>query len=160
MALEIERKYLLTSDEWRGQGLGKSIKQGYLSQDPAPTVRVRICDHQAFMTVKGRTTGITRVEIEFEISLDHAHDMMELCSKPLIEKTRYENWHAGMKWEVDEFHGENAGLIVAEIELPSEETFVEKPLWCGEEVSHDLRYSNSRLSQHPYVEWQDDSREK
>ena len=156
MALEIERKYLLISDDWRGLGTAKKISQGYLSRDPAPTVRIRICDDRAFMTVKGRTTGITRVEIEFEISLDHAHEMMALCSKPLIEKTRYEIWHAGMKWEVDEFHGDNAGLIVAEIELPSEETLFEKPSWCGEEVSHDFRYGNSRLSQHPYSAWRDD----
>ena len=156
MALEIERKYLLNSDEWRGHGLGKSIRQGYLSRDPHPTVRVRISDDHAFMTVKGKTTGITRVEVEFEISLDHAHELLRLCPKPLIEKTRYEIWHAGMKWEVDEFHGENDGLIVAEIELPSEETIFEKPSWCGEEVSHDFRYANSHLSQHPFTEWREE----
>ncbi len=158
MALEIERKYLLVSDEWRGQGSGKIIKQGYLARDPSPTVRVRISDDRAFMTVKGRTSGISRVEVEFEISLDHAHDLLELCSKPLIEKTRYEIWHAGMKWEVDEFHGENAGLIVAEIELPSEETLFEKPSWCGEEVSHDFRYANSYLSQHSFAAWGKESK--
>ncbi len=155
MALEIERKYLLVSDEWRSQGLGKMIRQGYLSREPERTVRVRICDEQAYMTVKGRAHGITRVEIEFAISLDHANELMSLCLQPLIEKTRYEIWHAGMKWEVDEFHGANAGLIVAEIELPSEETTFEKPVWCGKEVSQDFRYANSYLSQHPFVDWVD-----
>jgi adenylate cyclase len=155
MALEIERKYLLVSDEWRSQGLGKMIRQGYLSREPERTVRVRICDEQAYMTVKGLAHGITRVEIEFAISLDHANELMSLCLQPLIEKTRYEIWHAGMKWEVDEFHGANAGLIVAEIELPSEETTFEKPVWCGKEVSQDFRYANSYLSQHPYAAWRD-----
>lgn len=153
MPTEIERKYLVTSERWRSSDPGRRITQGYLSRDPDRTVRVRIVGNDAFMTVKGRTAGISRTEIEFPITRDDAEAMMQLCIPPLIDKTRYEVNHAGMVWEVDEFHGLNEGLIVAEIELPSEDTPVTLPGWIGLEVSNDFRYANSSLSELPFQQW-------
>ena len=153
MATEIERKYLIKSDIWRPSGPGRRISQGYLARDPDRTVRVRIVGDGAFMTVKSRRRGISRTEIEFPITLEHAQDLMALCFQPVIDKTRHEVIHEGMLWEVDVFHGENEGLIVAEIELPAEDTPFTPPEWIGEEVSHDLRYTNSRLSEQPFRNW-------
>lgn len=153
MATEIERKFLLKPDVWKPDGPGRRMTQGYLSRDPDRTVRVRIVGDEAFMTVKSRRTGISRTEIEFPIALEHARDLMALCFQPVIDKTRYEVMHDGMLWEVDVFHGENEGLVVAEIELPAEDAPFTPPEWIGEEVSHDLRYTNSRLSEHPFQSW-------
>ncbi len=154
MATEIERKYLIKPGQWLLAMEGRRMTQGYLSRDPDRTVRVRVVGQEAFMTVKSRRTGITRTEIEFPIELEHAQDLLPLCHQPLIDKTRHEVMHEGLLWEVDVFHGANDGLIVAEIELPAEDTVFALPDWVGEEVSHDLRYTNSHLSAVPYREWQ------
>lgn len=153
MPVEIERKFLVTGDAWRESSRPVKIVQGYLSRDPDRTVRVRQKGDAAFLTIKGRATGITRTEIEFPIPLTDARDLFLLCLTPLIDKTRHLLTHAGHTWEVDEFHGENEGLILAEIELPSEDSPFEPPPWLGPEVSSDHRYSNSRLSANPFKTW-------
>lgn len=153
MPTEIERKFLVKTDCWTPEVAGRRMAQGYLSQDPDRTVRVRVVGNEAFMTVKSRRTGISRTEIEFPIPLEQAQDLLALCHRPLIDKTRYEIMHAGMLWEVDVFHAENTGLVVAEIELPHEEHAFELPPWVGAEVSADMRYTNSRLSALPYTQW-------
>lgn len=153
MATEIERKFLLKPDAWEPDHEGRRMTQGYLSRDPDRTVRVRIAGAEAFMTVKSRRTGISRTEIEFPIALEHARELMALCHQPVIDKTRHEVRHDGMLWEVDVFHGANDGLIVAEIELPAEDTPFTLPDWIGEEVSDDPRYTNSRLSEQPFQSW-------
>ncbi|MHB1082287.1 MAG: CYTH domain-containing protein [Prosthecobacter sp.] len=153
MGSEIERKYLLKPGQWQPTGPGRRMAQGYLSRDPDRTVRVRVVGDDAFMTVKSRRTGITRTEIEFPIPPEHARDLLLLCHQRLIDKTRYHVVHEGMLWEVDVFHGANEGLVVAEIELPAEDTPFALPEWVGEEVSHDMRYTNSRLSAVPFSEW-------
>lgn len=153
MPTEIERKFLLKPGQWHPATSGRRMTQGYLSRDPDRTVRVRVVGDEAFMTVKSRRTGISRTEIEFPIALEHARDLLTLCHQPLIDKTRHEVMHEGMLWEVDVFHGANEGLIVAEIELPAEDTAFAVPDWIGEEVSHDMRYTNSRLSAVPFSEW-------
>ena len=153
MPTEIERKFLVTSERWRSGASGRRVTQGYLSRDPDRTVRVRIVGNDAFMTVKGCTTGISRTEIEFPISRDDAEAMMQLCILPLIDKTRYEVNYDGMVWEIDEFHGQNEGLIIAEIELPSDDTAIMLPDWTGLEVSDDYRYANSSLSEFPFRKW-------
>ncbi len=153
MPFEIERKFLVTSQDWKPISTPTEIIQGYLSRDPDRIVRVRLRGDQAFLTVKGRPTGITRTEIEFPISVEEARAMFPLCLAPLIEKTRHELPIGPHVWEIDEFHGINAGLIVAEIELSSEDEPFERPSWLGQEVSHDRRYSNSHLSQNPFSTW-------
>ena len=153
MGTEIERKYLLKPGQWQPTSPGRRMAQGYLSRDPDRTVRVRLVGEDAFMTVKSRRTGITRTEIEFPITTEHARDLLLLCHQPLIDKTRHHVVHEGMQWEVDVFHGANDGLVVAEIELPAEDTPFALPEWVGEEVSHDMRYTNSNLCAVPFSEW-------
>ncbi|MGJ8673802.1 CYTH domain-containing protein [Rubritalea sp.] len=153
MATEIERKFLVTSDDWKADAKPTHIVQGYLSSDPDRTVRVRIHNDKAFLTIKGRASGISRTEVEFNISIDHARELLPLCLTPPIEKTRHLLVIDSHTWEIDEFHGSNQGLIVAEIELSSENEAFEKPLWVGAEVSHDFRYANSHLSENPYSGW-------
>lgn len=153
MPLETERKFLLCSDAWRQGAVGKIYRQGYIST--RPTVRIRIAGDQGFITLKGSPTGFSRAEYEYEIPVLHAAEMLEtLCQKPIIVKTRYRVKYAGHIWELDEFEGENAGLIVAEIELESPNTPFERPDWLGEEVTHDLRYTNSNLLSYPYSRWE------
>jgi len=154
MAQEIERKFLLASDQWRSGAEGRLYRQGYLSTDKARTVRVRIVGERGLLTIKGLTRGISRLEFEYDIPLADATRLLdELCHRPLIEKTRYEVTHGGLTWEIDEFHGDNAGLIVAEVELASEDQDIELPEWVGAEVSGDPRYYNSNLAQHPFSKW-------
>lgn len=153
MGQEIEHKFLVTSNEWRSGVKGTLYRQGYLSRDTGRTVRVRIAGDAAFLTIKSLRTGIVRDEFEYPIPLTDAHSLLELCLPPLIEKTRYEVEFGGHTWEIDEFHGANAGLIVAEIELPTEDTPFEQPSWVGLDVSEDPRYFNSRLSEHPFSTW-------
>ncbi len=153
MPVEIERKFLVTSDEWRTDSVATPIVQGFLSRDPDRIVRVRVQGDQAFLTVKGRAAGITRTEVEFAIPIETGRELLLLCLAPLIQKTRHEVIVGSHKWEVDEFHSENAGLVVAEIELGSEDEVFEKPDWIGLEVSHDYRYTNSHLSEHPFSTW-------
>jgi adenylate cyclase len=154
MATEIERKFLVTGTEYRGMGKGTYYLQGYLSTDPERTIRVRVVGNRGILTIKGKTEGISRAEYEYEIPPEEAKEMLRtLCLRPLVEKTRYRVPFAGKVWEVDEFSGENEGLVVAEIELPSADCPFEKPTWIGEEVSQDPRYYNSNLSKHPFKNW-------
>jgi adenylate cyclase len=155
MAIEIERKYLLKNDAWRAQAdQGAEYVQGYLVGSPSASVRVRIQGEQAYINIKSATLGIRRTEYEYAIPLKDARHMLDkLCEKPLIKKKRYHVNHSGNVWEVDEFSGENTGLVVAEIELPDEETQPVLPDWIGEEVSGDPRYYNVSLVKHPYCKW-------
>lgn len=153
MAQEIERKFLLKNAQWRGE-IQKSqrIAQGYLNDQPERTVRARIKGERAFITIKGKNQGIARAEFEYEIPVADAHELLALCPN-VLDKTRHEIYRDGFIWEIDEFHGDNAGLIVAEIELPSIDTQFDRPGWLGEEVSGDPRYYNSALSTLPYCQW-------
>ena len=152
MPIEIERKFLVQGLAWRtGQPI--HFSQGYLNRDADRTVRVRLADQKGFLTVKGRTVGASRIEFEYEIASDDARQLLEICLEPLVEKRRYLVPFAGNQWEVDEFLGENKGLVIAEIELDSEHQSFEKPDWLGVEVTHDPRYYNSRLSELPFSQW-------
>lgn len=153
MGLEIERKFLVKNDSWRTVE-GTPFRQGYLSSNLHRVVRVRTMGERAVLTVKGLNIGAVRHEFEYEIPLDDANDMLDnLCERPLIEKTRYKVKIAGHTWEIDEFWGENAGLVVAELELQSVDEVFEKPDWLGEEVTDDPRYFNSNLVLRPYTTW-------
>ncbi len=155
MATEIEHKFLIRDDRWRQQ-IERSIRmrQGYLSSDARCSVRVRIADGCGFLNLKSGTLGIQRSEYEYPIPLIEAEEILDtLCEKPLLEKTRHLVHVGGHLWEIDEFAGDNAGLIVAEIELNDpNEPFV-RPEWVGEDVSQDIRYYNSQLARHPYTTW-------
>lgn len=154
MGREIERKYLVREQSWRDGASGTALRQGYLCVEPERTVRVRVAGELAWLTVKGRTVGLTRAEYEWPIPLADATRLLdELCLRPLIEKVRYRIECAGRVWEVDEFAGDNAGLVLAEVELPSEDATVVPPPWIGKEVTDDRRYSNSNLVAHPYCRW-------
>ncbi|WP_332859325.1 CYTH domain-containing protein [Janthinobacterium svalbardensis] len=154
MGVEIERKFLLAGDAWRGLGQAVLLRQGYLSSARERVVRVRIEGEQAMLTIKGANVGATRGEWEYPIPLADAVELLDgLCEQPLIEKYRHRIEHAGMVWEVDEFLGANAGLIVAEIELASEDQPFEKPDWIGAEVSGDARYYNANLIRQPFSQW-------
>lgn len=155
MALEVEHKFLLANDDWR-HAVDHAVhyKQGYLSSSPLSSVRIRISDSHAWLNIKSATIGTSRQEFEYEIPLIDANAILdELCHKPLIEKTRYFVHHENHLWEIDEFMGENTGLIVAEIELSQIGEFFATPSWLGPEVSHDLRYYNNNLSKNPYTKW-------
>ncbi len=152
MAVEIERKFLVKGDAWRNDS-GVLYRQGYLNRDKLRTVRVRIAGEAAFLTIKGKSTGATRAEFEYSIPIEDAQALLALCDGPLIEKTRYLVLHAGHRWEVDEFAGDNAGLVVAELELTSEDETFESPSWLGAEVTHDARYFNSNLATQPFCAW-------
>jgi adenylate cyclase len=154
MPKEIERKFLVAGDGWRAKGVGKRYRQGYLSTVKERTVRVRTVDEKGFITVKGISVGAARSEYEYEIPAADANEMLDrLCEHPLIEKTRYRIPMDGVVWEVDEFAGENRGLIVAEVELESEEQQVSLPDWIGREVTDDPRYFNANLVAHPFSRW-------
>jgi CYTH domain-containing protein len=154
MGKEIERKYLIKEDTWRKNASGTTYRQGYLSTVKERTVRVRTIDDKGFLTIKGITIGATRREYEYEIPMVDANEMLdELCEKPIIEKTRFKISHAGLTWEIDEFAGVNQGLIVAEVELESEDQNIDFPPWVGEEVSGDPRYFNSNLIANPFANW-------
>lgn len=152
MAVEIERKFLVVGQGWRSaQGL--LLRQGYLNRDKARTVRVRVAGAQGFLTIKGPTQGVERSEFEYAIPLEDANALLALCDGPLVEKTRHTQEVDGTVWEVDEFHGANAPLVLAEVELPHADAPFSRPPWLGREVSHDARYFNSCLAQHPYAGW-------
>ena len=154
MGVEIERKFLLQGDAWRGLGQAVLLRQGYLSSARERVVRVRIEGEQAMLTIKGANVGATRGEWEYPIPLADAVELLDgVCEQPLIEKVRHRIEHAGMVWEVDEFLGANAGLVVAEIELASEDQPFDKPDWIGAEVSGDARYYNANLIRHPFSQW-------
>ncbi|MCP4670676.1 MAG: CYTH domain-containing protein [Desulfobacula sp.] len=154
MGIEIEKKYLLKSDAWRKLAKGNHYRQGYLNSYKERTVRVRTVNDKGFLTIKGISVGATRLEFEYEIPKAECNIMLEeLVEKPFIEKCRYKIDYKGNIWEIDEFFGENQGLIVAEVELESEEQKIEIPEWIGEEVTGDPKYFNSNLIKHPYAEW-------
>lgn len=152
MAIEIERKFLIVGDAWRSAP-AVYFCQGYLNRSKERTVRIRVAGEQGYLTIKGATSGVSRAEFEYEIPLADAQQMLTLCDGPLIEKYRRKISYEGMLWEVDEFLGENQGLVVAEIELESEHQKFAKPDWVGEEVTQDARYYNSNLSAQPFCKW-------
>lgn len=154
MAKEIERKFLVKGDAWRALAQGTHYRQGYLNSVKERTVRIRTINEKAFLTIKGPTIGVTRQEYEYEIPHADCVQMLEhLAEKPIIEKNRYKIPHEGLIWEIDEFLGVNAGLIVAEVELSDENQVFNKPEWIGEEISSDPRYFNSNLVKNPYTTW-------
>lgn len=154
MGVEIERKFLVAGEGWRAQGEPVLLRQGYLSSQAERTVRVRIEGERAVLTIKSKNVGAARGEWEYEIPVAEAAELLDgLCERPLIEKYRRRIPFGGFVWEVDEFLGENADLVVAEIELPAEDAVFAKPDWVGEEVTQDLRYLNSRLIKQPFSTW-------
>jgi CYTH domain-containing protein len=154
MGIEIERKFLVKSDEWKSLGEKKFYQQGYLLIDKAKTIRVRIINENAFLTIKGASTGFSRSEFEYEIPVEDAIIMLiTLCEKPIIEKYRTKIKIDEIVWEVDEFVNENQGLIVAEVELQNENQKIHLPDWIGEEVTGNHIYNNSYLVKHPFSKW-------
>ena len=155
MGIEIERKFLVNGRPWAGLQ-GTVYRQGYLTTDPERTVRVRIAGDQGYLTIKGRSSGASRSEFENPIPLADAIPLLEeLCPTPRIEKVRYPIEFAGLTWEVDVFRGDNAGLVIAEIELERAEQAIELPPWVGREVTGDKRFFNAYLTRHPYQTWAD-----
>ncbi len=153
MGVEIERKFLVTRLDMLNGVSGSALCQGYLNQSPDSTVRVRIADDQGWLTIKGRTVGASRREFEYAIPVQDARQLLDLCSTGRIDKTRYRLPVGEHVWEIDVFHGDNEGLVVAEVELDSEQEIFERPDWLGEEVTQDARYFNSALSSHPFCRW-------
>lgn len=158
MAVEIERKYLVKEDLWNALDKGKGIyyKQGYLCTDPENTVRVRISERSAYLTIKSASKGVSRLEFEYPIPLADAEEILDQMAASSVAKVRYEISFGGKTWEVDEFQEENEGLVVAEIELDFEAETFELPEWVAEEVTSDQRYYNSQLSLNPYSRWKDE----
>ena len=155
MAQEIERKFLVSGEFKSLATKALTIKQGYLCANAGRTVRVRVRDNQGFLTIKGRSdaSGLSRFEWEKEISAQDAESLLLLCEPGIVDKTRYLVDFAGHTFEVDEFHGENQGLVMAELELVSEDEPYQRPEWLGEEVTGDRRYYNAYLSKHPFTTW-------
>ena len=153
MGIEIERKFLVLGEDWKRGRSPQLLSQGYLNREKQCTVRVRIVGDEAWLTVKGQSVGATRAEFEYPIPLEDAQQLLTLSDSPRVEKYRWRVSHSGLVWEVDEFIGENAGLVVAEIELSSEDQAFDKPAWVGAEVTDDPRYFNSSLSSRPYRSW-------
>lgn len=154
MPVETERKFLVKGTQWRSAARRATLKQGYISNDARVAVRIRIADDQAFLTIKGAKSGISRLEYEYSIPVADAEELLaSLCLKPIIEKVRYTLDYSGLEWIVDEFAGENAGLIVAEVELEREDQPIDMPEWVGEEVTDDPRYLNANLVKAPYRMW-------
>jgi len=155
MGIEIERKFLVVGDGWRDQVEDEiRLVQGYLTEDARTTVRVRIRGETAYLTIKGATQGISRLEFEYPIPVADAETLLrELAVSPLIEKIRYRVRHGGHLWELDVFAGANAGLVLAELELETVDEVFARPDWLGAEVSDDPRYFNVNLAQWPYSDW-------
>jgi CYTH domain-containing protein len=154
MATEIERKFLVQGERWRSLATGSVYCQGYITSGNGRTVRVRMIGEQGYLTIKGPTVGLARSEFEYPIPVADAREMLEtLCDRPWIEKTRYKIPWQGLIWEVDEFAGENQGLILAEVELTDPTQAIDLPDWIGKEVSDDRRYFNSNLAKHPFTHW-------
>jgi CYTH domain-containing protein len=152
MGVEIERKFLVKGSDWKTNA-GTVIGQGYLNREKNRTVRVRIAGDQAFLTIKGPSVGASRLEFEYAIPNSDGLELLSLCEGAPISKTRHVVIYGGMKWEIDEFHGANDGLVVAEIELDAEDQEYARPSWIGREVTDDPRYFNSNLIDHPFSEW-------
>ena len=155
---EIERKFLVDGDAWRsGVRRRELFRQGYLAGSDACSVRVRVAGERAWLGLKGRVQGATRLEYEYEIPLHEGNEILDtLCAEGRLEKWRHWVPHSGHEWEVDEFLGANAGLVVAELELDDEAETFARPSWLGAEVTHDVRYFNSRLASRPWPQWRDD----
>lgn len=155
MPLEIERKFLVKGDFKRFSHQHFRVKQAYISSVSERTVRIRVKDQQAYITIKGSSdkTGTSRFEWEREIPVHEADDLLKICEPGIIDKTRYLVLFDNHIWEVDEFHGENEGLLIAELELNDKDESFKKPEWLGEEVTGDVRYYNSSLIKHPYTRW-------
>ncbi len=154
MAKEIERKFLIKNENWKT--LVKSqiqIKQGYLNDDPNRAVRIRIKDQKGIITIKGKTTGFSRLEFEYEIPYPDALALLKLCNQPIIEKTRYHVFENDLLWEIDIFEGDNKGLQIVEVELDAEDQKVQTPEWVGQEVTDDSKYYNLSLMTFPYTQW-------
>jgi len=155
---EIERKFLVTGTGWKSGRQGRRLRQAYLASDEQRQIRVRTAGDQAWLTIKGRPEGATRLEFEYCIPLAHAERLLEeLCRQPVIDKTRYEVLLEGHTWEIDEYHGANAGLVVAEIELGAENERFARPEWVGKEVTYDPRFANASLVSRPFRDWSDES---
>jgi CYTH domain-containing protein len=155
MGMEIERRFLVNGEAWRQQGEALAYVQGYLSVDPERTVRVRIVDQQAWLTLKARVSDASRHEFEYEIPKTEAQTILDVMCSQAISKNRTRVAFAGNIWEVDEFFGANTGLVLAEIELPSENAPFEMPEWLGKEVTADGRFTNAYLADHPYPTWRE-----
>ncbi|MEH1883863.1 CYTH domain-containing protein [Nostoc sp.] len=154
MAKEIERKYLVRGDSWRGLAEGSVYRQGYIATQDKTTVRIRIVGEKSYLTIKGPSIKYSRLEFEYPIPVKDAQEILEtLCERPFIEKVRYKIEFGGLIWEIDEFDGVNKGLILAEVELNDENQQIELPNWIGQEVSDDSRYFNSNLVKHPFSQW-------
>ena len=154
MGTEIERKFLLKSDAWRSQSVGKLYRQGYVFQSTDVTVRIRIAETQGYITLKGKAEQYVRPEFEYEIPVNDAQAMLDLwCQPRVVEKIRYRVPFRGLTWEVDEFQGSNQGLVLAEVELTSSDQVFEFPDWIGQEVSDQDRYFNASLAVYPYTQW-------
>jgi adenylate cyclase len=154
--MEIERKYLINKRLWesvKDPDRGTSIKQAYLSVDPCCTIRIRIKENQAFLTIKGESTGISREEFEYAIPMAEGTEILKMAKSAVILKHRYKLDFKGFTWEIDEFHGDNEGLILAEVELKNESEQPEWPEWVQSEVSGDPRFYNLNLALHPYKFW-------
>lgn len=154
--IEIERKFLLISEDFKNSASHRTrIVQGYLNSDPERTVRIRVKGDKGYLTIKGKSNeaGTTRLEWETEIAVSDAEALLKLCEKGIIDKIRYEVKAGKYVYEIDEFYGENSGLLLAEIELDDENSAFEKPNWLGEEVTGNIQYYNSYLSQNPYKKW-------
>ena len=153
MPQEIERKYLVKGNKWRALADGVFYCQGYIATVGKQTVRIRIIGDRGFLTIKGASKGQTRAEFEYQIPVEEAKEMLDtLCDRPLIEKKRYKIIHDNLTWEVDEFSGQNQGLIIAEVELESEDQEITLPDWIDREVT-DPKYYNANLVKHPYSQW-------
>jgi adenylate cyclase len=154
MAKEIERKFIVDMNQWRPQGIGTAIKQGFIRTAGHTVVRIRVSGDKAYLTIKGQSLGSERSEFEYSIPVPDAEQMLqEFCEKPFIEKTRYLTNYLDNTWEVDVFHGDNAGLNVAEIELDSAGQQINLPPWVSREVTDDPRYYNVNLVKHPFILW-------
>jgi adenylate cyclase len=164
MTREIERKFLVKNDNWKAQAYQKKhFAQGYLNNAANPenkcSIRVRIEGEEARLNIKSMEVGISRDEYEYEIPLEHAHKMLRtLVIGPLVEKVRYWVRYEGFVWEIDEFLGDNEGLVVAEVELSDEDILPPLPEWVGREVTDELRYYNVSLAQRPYKDWSDEEK--
>jgi len=159
MGIETERKFLVKGNSWRQGVRGFLYRQGYLSAGSECEIRVRIVGENAFLTIKGRPVGASRLEYEYSIPVVDANEILDnLCDSFIVEKTRYRIEHKGMTWEVDEFHGANDGLILAELEMEHQLEHVELPEWVGQEVTADTRYFNVNLAKHPFTRWSEQPR--
>lgn len=160
MAVETERKFLVRETAFLAGSGGVALRQGYLSLDPERTVRVRVAGDEAFLTIKGRAVGASRLEFEYAIPIDDAEILLGLSEGALVEKVRHHVEHGGRTWDVDVFGGRNDGLVLAEVELATADELVVLPSWVGPEVTGETRFYNASLARRPYREWSDEERSR